>query len=213
MIPKLIHYCWFGKKDKPPHVLRCISSWQEKMPDYKIKEWNEDNFDIHYNRFTEEAYNAGKYAFVSDVARLYAIATEGGIYFDTDIEVLKSFDDLLDQEYILGYEREKVVGTGVMAASPGNELIMGFLKTYNEKPFVLGDGKYNNTPNPTLLMNYIQDYGFDLKVYGMDYFCAKDYKTGKITITENTYCIHHYSGSWLTPWQRFKLTIHRLIGS
>ncbi len=212
MIPKIIHYCWFGNKPKTTSINKYIDTWKKHMPNYVIKEWNENNFDVSQFRFTQEAYSVGKYAFVSDVVRLYALAHEGGIYFDTDIEVLKSFDALLDQDYILGYEKGNIVGTGVMAAVKGSTIIQGFLETYKNKSFILKDGSQNNTPNPQLLMDYIQHNKLNLKIYDVDYFCAKDFLTGKIVCTNNTYCIHHYVGSWLTPWQKIKKKIHYLLG-
>lgn len=104
MIPKIIHYCWFGRKEKPQQVVRFIEGWKQKLPNYTIKEWNEDNFDVNSCDFTREAYIHKKYAFVSDVARLYALFVEGGIYMDTDVEVIKSFDDLLHESFLIGYE-------------------------------------------------------------------------------------------------------------
>lgn len=211
MIPKIIHYCWFGGKDKPKDVIKCIESWKRHMPDYEIVEWNESNFDINFSQFTKEAYSLRKYAFVSDVARLYALVKCGGIYFDTDIEVLKSFDDILDKEYLLGYEQEGKIGTGVIGSAKGLYFIEGFLNTYKYKKFILGDNKYNTIPNPKLLSDYIEQNKLKLEVYDTDYFCAKSFLTGKITKTENTYCIHHFSGSWLTKWQKFKLWIHHIL--
>lgn len=212
MIPKIIHYCWFGNKPKTESINKYIDTWKKHMPNYTIKEWNETNFDISKFRFTQEAYSVGKYAFVSDVVRLYALAHEGGIYFDTDIEVLKSFDPLLNQDYILGYEKGNIVGTGVMGAVKGSTIIQGFLETYKNKSFILEDGSQNNIPNPQLLMDYIQHNKLNLKIYDVDYFCAKDFLTGKIVRTDNTFCIHHYAGSWLTPWQKIKKKIHYLLG-
>ena len=113
MIPKKIHYCWFGGGSKPAEVLNYIEGWKEVMPDFEIIEWNEDNFDVNMMQFTKEAYEKKKYAFVSDVARLWALSEEGGLYFDTDIEAVKSFSDLLTEPIIIGYEYKDRIGTGV----------------------------------------------------------------------------------------------------
>ena len=199
MIPKIIHYCWFGGKTKPQEVLNYIQSWKDKMPDYEIKEWNENNFNINYNQFTQEAYLAQKYAFVSDVARLYALVREGGIYLDTDIEVVKPFDDLLKQEYFIGYEYYDKIGTGVIGARKNMSFIKNFLDTYNSKQFLNNNGSYNDSPNTTLLTEYIHLNRINIKIYDIDFFCAKNYQTGEINRTKRTYCIHHYSGSW-KPW-------------
>lgn len=212
MIPKIIHYCWFGGKPKPKDVLKYMDTWKAKMPDYELREWNEDNFDVDTVLFTKEAYYAKKFAFVSDFVRLYALNKIGGIYFDTDIEALKPFDDLLYQDYLLGYESPMIVGTGVMAATPGISFLQSFMETYLNKGFVTKDGHFDTTPNPNLLTSHLKENNYHLKIYGAEYFCAKDYLTGKIYRTPNTYCIHHYAGSWLTPWQQIKMRIHHLLG-
>lgn len=211
MIPKIIHYCWFGKSDKPAKLLEYIETWRKFLPNYKIKEWNESNFDVNMFAYTREAYSAGKYAFVSDVARLYALREEGGIYFDTDIEVLKSFDDLLGRKYLIGYEAFNYVGTGVIGCERGTFFISAFLDTYLERNFVLDDGTFDLRSNPLMLTKFISENKLDLEIFDMDYFCAKSYLTGQIEVTVNTYCIHHYSGSWLTPWQKMKKAIHYLL--
>lgn len=212
MIPKIIHYCWFGGKPKPENVLKYMHSWKAKMPDFELREWNEDNFDVESFLFTKEAYHAKKFAFVSDFVRLYVLNKIGGIYFDTDIEVLKSFEDLLNQDYILGYERPMIVGTGVMAAIPGISFLQSFMETYLDKRFLVKDGHFNTTPNTKLLTLFLKENNYNLKIYGEEYFSAKDFLTGKIHCTPNTYCIHHYAGSWLTPWQQVKMKIHHLLG-
>ena len=212
MIPKIVHYCWFGKKDKPASVKKYIETWKAILPDYEIKEWNEDNFPIDRIKFTSEAYSVGKYAFVADVARLHALEKEGGIYLDTDIEVVRSFDDLLARDYFIGYEHFGTIGTGVIGASKGIDFIKGFLNTYYDKPFIKFDGTYNDTPNSSLLMKYINDNHLDIDISKIDYFCAKNYQTGKIERTCNTYCIHHYSASWKPWYARFEMRLCNILG-
>ena len=114
MITKMIHYCWFGEKEKPQIVEKCINSWKKFFPDFEIMEWNEKNFDIHYNKYVEEAYKSGKFAFVSDVARFYALEKFGGIYFDTDVEVVKDFGELLNDEAFAGFETDEYVAPGLV---------------------------------------------------------------------------------------------------
>lgn len=212
MIPKVIHYCWFGRNSKPSKVLNYIDGWKSRCPDYEIKEWNEDNFDVNYNRFTQEAYREKKYAFVADVARLYILAKEGGIYLDTDIEVIKPFDDLLHRDYFIGYECFETIGTGVIGAMPNVGFIVGFLNTYNDRLFINANHTYNEEPNTLLLKNYLQKEKFNLNIYDVDYFCAKNYQTGKIECTQRTYCIHHYSASWKPWYAKLEKRICNLLG-
>lgn len=213
MIPKKIHYCWFGEKDKPEKVLRCIDSWKRIMPDYEIKEWNEQNFDYNKYTFTRQAYNVKKYAFVSDVCRLWALYTEGGLYFDTDIEVIRSFDELLDLPYILGAEKTR---TGIESATIGFEKGSIFVKKiydrYTKLNFVKDDGSFDMTPIPNVIRKYIEStYTYNpikcksdfiisdeiINVFSSDFFSPKTHDTKKIIVTENTFSIHHFYGSWI----------------
>ena len=141
MIPKIIHYCWFGGNPLPESAHNFIKSWKKFNPDYKIKEWNESNFDVHCCRYVEEAYNAKKWAFVSDYARFHALYNEGGIYFDTDIKVLKSFDDLLDCGAFFGFGW-KTLTLPVFGASKGLNCFKLILDYYNSRNFIRKDGSY-----------------------------------------------------------------------
>lgn len=212
MIPKIIHYCWFGNKEKPQKVVRLIGGWKQKLPDYVIKEWNEDNFNVNYCDFTREAYLNKKFAFVSDVVRLYALSNEGGIYLDTDIEVIKSFDDLLFSPFLIGYERPNIIGTGFIGANKGNLLISQFLREYTKKHFVKNDGTLDETPNTKLLSDFIQNNSLSVQIFPIDYFCAKDYVTGKIRKTNNTYCIHHYAASWKPWYAKIEMSLCHSLG-
>lgn len=209
MIPKIIHYCWFGKKDKTDLAKKCIASWKEKLPDYQIIEWNEDNFDVKKLKFTREAYKIGKYAFVADVARLYALYNFGGIYLDTDVEVIKTFDDFLDKEGFIGYEDNRdliCLQTAVIGSCIGNPLIEEFLDYYKDKSFILKNGEFDITTNVKILLEILKsknielnnkyiNYNDILHIYPKDFFCPKD-PEDNINLTENTVCIHYYSGSW-----------------
>lgn len=199
MIPKIIHYCWFGKGEKNAEVRRCISTWKEKLPDYEIKEWNEKNFNYKRYSYTREAYYLGKYAFVSDVCRLYALYREGGIYLDTDIEVLKSFDPYLTHKSFVGYEVDDLVGTGVIGAEKEEEWIKMMYDSYmNPCGFISWDGSLYNTPNTIRLTNMLKNILKEKQpvVYPVDYFCAKKWDTKELLVTNNTVCIHHYQSSW-----------------
>lgn len=208
MIPKIIHYCWFGRGEKPELAVKCIESWKKFLPDYELKEWNEDNFDISSNQYVREAYENRKYAFVTDYVRLYAIYTEGGVYMDTDVEVVSTFDKFLHHHAFSGFETDGNVPTGMMAAEKGSMWAKDLLDQYQNRVFLLPDGSYDMTTNTTIITNYMLDKGLILNnqfqdfpglctMYPADYFCPKDHRTGKIKCTKNTVCIHHFAGSWL----------------
>ena len=188
MIPKIIHYCWFGGNPLPESSKKYIASWRKLMPDYEIKEWNESNFDVRKSKYTYEAYRLKKYAFVSDYVRLCALYNEGGIYFDTDIDVMKSLTPLLNNKSFIGWEAD-YIGTGVMAAEPHQKWIKDVLDTYTGHGFILWSGKLNNEPNPYRVTRILKRYGLvmDKKYY--------EDRT-KYLITDNTYCVHQYEGSW-----------------
>lgn len=208
MIPKIIHYCWFGRGEKPAQALMCIESWKKYLPDYELKEWNEDNFDINRNQYVKEAYENRKFAFVTDYVRLYAIYTEGGVYMDTDVEVLGSYDKFLHHHAFSGFETDGNVPTGMMAAEKGSVWAKELLDQYADRVFVQPDGSFDMTTNTTVITNYMLEKGLVLNnkyqdfpglctMYPADYFCPKDHRTGKIRCTKNTVCIHHFAGSWL----------------
>lgn len=206
MIPKIIHYCWFGRNPKPESVLKFIQTWKEKMPDYEIKEWNEDNFDVNRLNFTKEAYALKKYAFVSDVARIYALYEEGGIYFDTDIEARRSLTPLLGNKSFVGWE-DILPGTGVLASVSKAGWLGAMLAYYRDKHFITTSGKLRMKPNPYVLTEILKQYGLklnhgkdllkdDIVVYPIDYLCAHDMSKREFVITGNTYCVHHFEASW-----------------
>lgn len=207
MIPRIIHYCWFGRGPMPELALRCIESWHKYMPDYEYKLWNEDNFDVDSVPYVSEAYKSGKYAFVTDYVRLFALYTEGGIYMDTDVEVLKPYDDLLSLPGFTGYEGSKNLPpvTGTMASEAGNEWVKEQIESYQNAHFVLPDGTLDSTTNTTRITRIMQKGGFvpdgkkqvykDMHIFPVEFFCPRQ-TTGEIFMTGNTYCDHHFMGSW-----------------
>ena len=226
MIPKIIHYCWFGGNPLPKSAIKCINSWRKFCPDYEIIEWNEKNFDVSVNKYVKEAYDAKKYAFVSDYARLYALYTHGGIYLDTDVEVLKSFDDLLENNGVFGFEEKNFVATSFMAVSPKNDLIKEFLDTYSNRIFKNTDGKIDTTTNVDVLTkmlcskgliqnNVEQEFEGNI-IFPKEYFSPYDYIKSINNSTKNTYCIHWYDVSWLPLSKRIIKTVakpfHRIFG-
>ncbi len=223
MIPKTIHYCWFGKKELPDSAKKCIESWKKYCVDYEIKLWNEDNFDINENMFISQAYEARKYAFVSDYARFKILYEHGGIYMDTDVELIKPLDDLLKNNAFMGFEKANKKITGI---APG--LIIGtekeapFLKNmieiYNNSIFFDENGSQKAYTVVKYMTDYLLDKGClledrlqcvdNITLYPTAYFCPKDYETGEINITEKTYSIHHYDSTW---WPEKSLYLRKLI--
>lgn len=218
MIPKIIHYCWFGGNPLPELAVKCIESWKKNCPDYEIKQWDETNFDLHYNEYVWEAFQAKKWAFITDVVRLYALETYGGVYMDTDVEVLKSLDPFLEHIAFSGFENDKNIPTGIMASVKGGKWVSDNLHYYDDKHFVKEDGTLDLTTNVTTITNYMlplglkqnntfQDFPGLITFYPKDYFCPKSYEDGKIYLTSNTVTIHHFAGSWHTPAQILKKKI------
>ena len=185
MIPKIIHYCWFGRGEMPEMALKCIESWHKHMPDYEYRLWNEDNFDINCNQYVKEAYEAKKYAFVSDYVRLYALLNEGGIYMDTDVEVLKPYDPLLHLTGFIGFEGTKsiLIGTGTIACLPDGDWVREQILAYDNARFILPDGSYDLTTNPvritrimannSLVQNGLEQDYKDMHVFPTEYFCPR----------------------------------------
>ena len=220
MIPKRIHYCWFGKSEMPELALKCIQSWHKFMPEYEYKLWNEDNFDIECNQYAKEAYEAKKYAFVSDVARLKALKEEGGIYFDVDFVVFKSFNDLLHYRAFAGFEGSKTnpVMMGVVGSEANSEWVNEQLERYSERHFII-DGKEDLTTNVRFITDGMIRNGFcpngkeqdymDLHVFPVDYFYPR-LTTGEYIRTGNTYCEHIGTSSWADNslnWKKRLLSI------
>lgn len=210
MIPKIIHYCWFGGNPLPDLAQKCIASWKKYCPDYEIKEWNELNFDVNCCAFVKEAYAARKWAFVSDYARLKIIYDHGGIYLDTDVELIKGFNPFLDNKCFLGEETLGGINTGLGFGAEKANLIVGeMLDMYERKHFKLEDGSYDMTPCPEINTEPLRKYGYvfsgkkiwkdeNVVIYPPEYFCPINYVTGEKNITNNTYSIHLYNASWHT---------------
>lgn len=208
MIPKIIHYCWFGGNEKPDYVKRCIDSWRKYCPDYEIIEWNESNFDTTKNIYCHEAYKAKKWAFVANMARLVVLEKYGGIYMDTDVEVVMPFDNLLTYGAFMCFEKRDSVSIGTLGVEKGNPIIADFLTPYKNRHFVREDGSYDLTTNLKIITSVLtskyhlalngqkQVLPHDVLVLPMESFIAKDSMTGWIMADESTYAIHHYSASW-----------------
>lgn len=227
MIPKIIHYCWFGG-EKPKKIQECIQSWHKHLPDYEFIEWNCNNFDVNMNEYVRDAYQAKKYAFVSDVARIKGLYEVGGIYLDTDVIVYRSFDEILSHRCVLGFEQDNYVATSFMACEPGHSLMRQFLKKYESLSFYDNDGKVISGTNVSKLTSMLMDKGLHrnneyqlleegIAVYPQEYFSPFEYGYCINNRNENTICEHLFLVSWL-PWtaktkKMVKKIVVRLIGS
>lgn len=222
-VPKVIYYCWFGHGKQPPLVETCIKSWKTYCPDYDIVCINEENFDVNQNRYMKEAYEAGKWAFVSDYARLNVLYDNGGIYLDTDVELIKPLDKLIEAGGYMGFDDNGVVSTGLgFACEPGNPLVGALLHDYDDIPFLLPDGTYDLTPCPDRNTKLMVKLGLDvskqrqvfmgIQLFPEEYFCPMKYYTGKKVITENTHSIHHFCASWTSATAKRTLLVKRLVG-
>lgn len=224
MIPKKIHYCWFGRGQMPELAIKCIESWKKLLPEYEIKEWNEDNFNLDLYPYTREAYDNRKYAFVTDVVRLYALYYEGGIYMDTDVEVIKPLDKFLHHTAFSGFEDEHNIPTGIMASEKNGSWAKENLDYYNNKHFIKTDGTIDMTTNVQIITNIMKPYGLKqdntyqdfpnfITFYPKDYFCPKKPGSLELEMTNNTHTIHHFNGSWVTTQMKVNRKIEQIIGS
>lgn len=226
MIPRTIHYCWFGGNPLREEEQNCIRSWKRYCSDFEIKKWDEGTFDVTSNEYCKEAFEAGKWAFVSDYARLKIIEEYGGIYLDTDVEVLKSLSPLIsDSIGFLGFQNAEQVNTGLgFAAAPHNTCVKAMLKLYETRHFLFSDGSCDLTPCPVVNTVALKFFGLKtgyaskkiqyldgLRVYPLDYFNPMNADTRRIKLTKNSYTIHHYQASWLTAEQKEKQKFKRLV--
>lgn len=224
MIPKRIHYCWFGRGDKPKTAQKCIASWKKFCPDYQIVEWNEDNFDVNLNGYTRMCYAQKKYAFLSDYVRLLVVAEQGGLYFDTDVELLKPPDFLLTQDAFFGFETREYVASGLGFGSAAHGIaVTAMLREYDP----LLDGCHGTIGCPRLNTSALIKLGLrqngqlqtvqDATIYPIPCFNPYDSVTGRLKKTADTVSIHWYSAAWMSRTQRLRSAIsrplHRIFGT
>lgn len=214
MIPKKIHYCWFWPNEKPASFQKYLESWKTFLPDYEIILWDEKNFDINQIPYVKEAYNAWKFAFVSDYARLSALYAQWGIYMDTDVEVIRNLDAFLSNGFFSWIEDDNNITTWIIGSESGNEFVRQLMDDYKWRSFLNEDGSLNLKTNVEYTTNLALKYWFKkenieqeiwigrAKFYKSEFFCPKSWYTWLTNITDNTYVIHHFNCSWF--WKKDK---------
>lgn len=232
MIPKVIHYCWLSNDPYPPKIAHCIKSWKKYCPDYKIINWNFERLGEKLPIWVKEAFDAKKYAFAADWVRAYVLYNYGGIYLDSDVEVLKPFDDLLHHDYFLSYEGGSIetIEAAVMGAKAGLPFFKNILDYYIGRSFIKSDGSYDTKPLPRIITE-ISEHRFqfisvdcpddldlvndrhEVMVLPSIYFSPKSYKTGELKITSDTYSIHHYTAGWHGPKEKIYSIFSKLFGN
>ncbi|WP_010178386.1 glycosyltransferase family 32 protein [Aquimarina agarilytica] len=230
MIPKIIHFCWLSTDEYPPLIQKCIDTWKEKLPDYEFIHWDTNRFNLEDSIWVKQAFETKKYAFAADFIRLYAVYNYGGIYMDTDIEVVKSFDDLLKRPYFIGTEGKGIIEAGIFGAEKNADWLKKCLDYYDGKEFINPEGTFNTQTLPRIMMSQIsqiktlkevfpeiitaekQEQDIQtLYMFPEDYFCAKNHGTGVIEKTDNTYSIHHFAMSWVPKKQIFLPSIKKKL--
>ncbi len=218
MIPKIVHLCWLSGDPYPSKIKRCISSWKKFLPDYEVLVWDTNRFDIDSSIWVQQAFEAKKYAFAADYIRFYALYNFGGIYLDSDVEVLKSFDDLLDLPYFIGAEKAQTPEAAIIGAEKGCDWIKQCLDYYENRSFVLEDGALDIRKLPEIMERQIQmlkplrvlslkdslnirklDMEKEVLEFNDAFFSPKVFDSREVEITPYTYAIHHYQNSWFSP--------------
>lgn len=223
MIPKIIHYCWFGGKPMSRLGEKCLASWKKYCPDYEIVRWDESSYDVSKNVYMKQAYDAGKWGFVPDYARLDIIYRCGGIYLDTDVELVRPLDDLLGFRCFVGIEENDKVALGLgFGAEKGNGLLSDMMKEYEDRSFLRPDGTPDLTPSPVIQSAFFSKNGFTgcadtpvefrgCTVFPKRFFNPTDMNSGRIDVTPDTFSIHHYAASWETPVNRFRGKVYQTL--
>lgn len=217
MIPKTIHYCWFGGQSIPKEYQKCIDSWGKYLFGYEIKKWDESNYDVNCIPFSKEAYEVKKFAYVSDYARLKILYENGGVYFDTDVEVIRNMDEVMECGAWMGIEKHKntpeaddMVNPGLgFAVEPHHPIIKEIMAFYENTHYIFPDGRMEQIPIVPITTNVLKKYGLKasadvpydcggIMIYPWEYFCPMEFLSNKIEITNKTYTIHHYSATWMS---------------
>jgi len=229
MIPKIIHFCWLSGDKYPELIQKCMATWKTILPDYEFVLWDADKFDLESTLWTKQAFESKKYAFASDYIRLYAIYNYGGIYLDTDVELIKNFDDLLHLPYFIGLEQTDIIEAAIIGAEKGADWVADCMQYYNNKPFIKIDGNPDLLILPKIMegqieknrklvsMNKSEIENIDeliedkskLLLFPYEYFSAKNNETYQLFTTKNTYAIHHFNNAWVHKTRRVRLNVKR----
>lgn len=222
MIPRVIHYCWFGNNEKSELIKKCIESWKHYAPDFEIKEWNETNTELSEYIYAEQAYNNKRYAFVSDVVRFDVLYKYGGIYLDTDVELIKPIDKYINNNLFLGYDQKGLIASGlIMGCEAGQPIVKKIMDYYKHTPFLLSNGRPNMTTVVTIVSDILMEQKIILNgkyyqdgqitLYPSELFDPFDYENDKMNLTEKTVSIHHYASSWKSDKDMKIYAIGRII--
>ncbi len=229
MIPKIIHFCWLSNDPYPKLIEHCLTTWKTVLPEYEFMLWDSKKFDLESTLWTQQSFSTKKYAFASDYIRLYAVYKYGGIYLDTDVEILKNFDDLLQLPYFIGLEQTNIIEAAVFGAEKGTEWLADCIKYYDKRPFIKEDGSLDLLVLPKIMeaqieqnrkLIYMQKSDLQnikkliedktkLLLYPFEFFSAKNNETYQLSTTENTYAIHHFNNAWVHKRKRIRLNIKR----
>lgn len=235
MIPKIIHLCWLSGDPYPSKIAKCLKSWKAFLSDYEVILWDTNRFDLNSSPWVKQAFENKKYAFAADYIRFYALYHFGGIYLDSDVEVIKSFDDLLDLPYFVGAEKAGTPEAAIMGAEKGCDWIKQCLDYYENRPFVKGDGSLDIRKLPEIMNEQIEklkpirvlsllesedirnhDFAKEVLVFNDAYFSPKVFDSREVELTPYTYAIHHYQNSWFSPkakaYYRFRTLLIRIFG-
>lgn len=218
MIPKIIHFCWLSGDPYPSKIARCLKSWRKTLPDYDIILWDTKRFDLNSSLWVRQAFEKKKYAFAADYIRYYALYHMGGIYLDSDVEVLKSFDDLLDLPYFIGAEKSQMPEAAIMGAEKGCDWVKLCLDYYQDRRFIKDDGRLDIMVAPDIMVRNISkvkpvrvlsienslnirklDMQKELLLFNDVFFSPKVFDSREVEITPYTYAIHHFQNSWFSP--------------
>lgn len=235
MIPKIIHLCWLSGDPYPPKIEKCLQSWKKYLSDYEVILWDTKRFDLNNSVWVRQAFEKKKYAFAADYIRFYALYHFGGVYLDSDVEVLKSFDDLLELPYFVGAEKAQTPEAAIMGAEKGCDWIKKCLDYYNDRPFINKDGSFNIQTVPDIMIRQIEqikpvrvlsiedslnicqlDMQKEVLVFNDAFFSPKVFDSREVEITPYTYAIHHYQNSWFSPkakvYYRIRTIFVKLFG-